>query len=104
MRIFKPIFFRLSVLICLSIPLQFRALSAQLSFPRYSAFEKLTTEQGLSSNEVYEVLQDKHGFIWFLTANGLNRYDGYSFIIYNYDPSDSNSFSSGLFYALEEDA
>lgn len=104
MRINRPSFFHPSVLTCLLIPLQYLALSAQNPFAPSTALEKITTEQGLSSNEVYEVLQDKQGFIWFLATNGLNRYDGYSFRIYNYDPTDSNSFSSGYFYALEEDA
>ena len=47
-------------------------------------------------------MQDKNGFLWVLTANGLNRYDGYSFKIYDYDPSDSNSLIAGWFYSLEQ--
>ena len=72
------------------------------SFP-FPPFEKITTEQGLSNNEVYQVLQDKQGFVWLLTANGLNRFDGYSFKIYDYNPSDSNSITAGLFYSLQQD-
>ena len=72
------------------------------SFP-FPPFEKITTEQGLSNNEVYQVLQDKQGFVWLLTGNGLNRFDGYSFKIYDYNPSDSNSITAGLFYSLQQD-
>ena len=49
-------------------------------FP-FPAFEKITTDQGLSNNEVYQVMQDKQGFVWLLTGNGLNRFDGYFFKI-----------------------
>ena len=73
------------------------------SFP-FPPFEKLTTRQGLSDNEVYQVIQDKMGFIWVLTYNGLNRYDGYSFKTYDYNPIDSNSITAGYFYSLEQDA
>jgi ligand-binding sensor domain-containing protein/two-component sensor histidine kinase len=48
-------------------------------------------------------LQDKDGFIWFLTGNGLNRYDGYTFKIYDYNPSDSHSITIGYYYSLCED-
>ncbi len=73
------------------------------SFP-FPPFEKLSTRQGLSDNEVYQVIQDKMGFIWVLTYNGLNRYDGYSFKTYDYNPIDSNSITAGYFYSLEQDA
>lgn len=39
-------------------------------------FETLDVENGLSQNSVYRIYQDKRGFMWFGTADGLNRYDG----------------------------
>src|SRR5215510_3834421 len=72
----------------------------QFPFP---PFEKITTRQGLSDNEVFRMTQDKMGFLWFLTSNGLNRYDGYSFKIYDYNPLDSNSILSNDFYSLKPD-
>lgn len=39
-------------------------------------FETLDVENGLSQNSVYRIYQDKKGFMWFGTADGLNRYDG----------------------------
>ena len=79
-----------------------KCIAQDKAFP-FSPFEKITTEQGLSSNDVSEILLDKKGFLWFLTGNGLNRYDGYSFKIYDYDPTDSNSLTAGYFYSLEQD-
>ena len=45
-------------------------------------FDHLTTEDGLSSNEVLCILQDSHGFVWIGTFNGLNRYDGHTITVY----------------------
>ena len=46
-------------------------------------FTNLYTKDGLSSKEISSVFQDSDGFIWFGTANGLNRYDGTSFNVFN---------------------
>ena len=91
------------IFVCLLfILLSVNLLAQDNSFP-FPPFEKLTTRQGLSDNEVYQVTQDKMGFIWILTYNGLNRYDGYSFKIYDYNVKDSNSISANYFYSLEQD-
>src|SRR5438045_4126912 len=58
-------------------------------------FDHITTAEGLSSNTVYGMLQDKQGFLWFATFYGLDRYDGYTFKVYNYSSSDSNSMTPG---------
>ncbi|MBN2572447.1 MAG: hypothetical protein JXA68_09990, partial [Ignavibacteriales bacterium] len=63
----------------------------------------LTVEDGLSQSTINTILQDSHGYLWFGTINGLNRYDGYSFKIYNYDPSDSTSLSDDGITTLYED-
>src|SRR4051812_40531993 len=36
-------------------------------------------KNGLASSEVYKCIQDKEGYLWFATENGVNKYDGYSF-------------------------
>jgi ligand-binding sensor domain-containing protein/signal transduction histidine kinase len=78
------------------------ALTQKNLFP-FPAFEKISSDNGLSYNEVCKVLQDKQGFLWFLTGNGLNQFDGYNFKIYTYDPKDCNSITGGWFYSLEQD-
>src|SRR6266498_2500585 len=45
--------------------------------------KKIGSDNGLSSNNVNKILQDKFGFIWISTLDGLNRYDGNEFTIYN---------------------
>ncbi|HZH97126.1 MAG TPA: two-component regulator propeller domain-containing protein [Flavisolibacter sp.] len=41
-------------------------------------FYHLSLDKGLSDARVTDIVQDKYGFMWFGTPNGLNRYDGYS--------------------------
>jgi len=56
-------------------------------------FETLSTKKGLSSNQISDILQDKDGFLWVSTKNGLNKYDGYHFENFLYEINDSTSLS-----------
>ena len=56
-------------------------------------FETLGVEQGLPSSKVYEMAQDRQGFLWIATADGLARYDGVGFAIWRRDPADHNQIS-----------
>jgi ligand-binding sensor domain-containing protein len=60
------------------------------NFPELK-FEHLTTKDGLSSNSITSITEDKQGFMWIGTINGLNRYDGYRFKQYYHSNTDSNS-------------
>src|SRR5688500_15754584 len=66
-------------------------------------FERIGIEEGLSNENVTAILQDRKGYIWFGTADGLNKYDGYSFTRYRFDPLDSNSLSQNFIYTIFED-
>ncbi len=66
-------------------------------------FNNLSTKDGLSNNKVISVIQDKTGFLWFGTEDGLNRFDGYEFKVFRNDPADSNSISSNNIWSLFED-
>ncbi|MCS7005694.1 MAG: SpoIIE family protein phosphatase [Cytophagales bacterium] len=77
---FKNIGFLWGMLCCFS-------LQAQREF----YFEHISTEQGLPHPSVYSFLQDKYGFIWVATQNGIARYDGYHFTVYTHNPLDSTS-------------
>ena len=55
-------------------------------------FHRYTTSDGLSTNwGISDIDQDSNGYIWFSSAEGLNRFDGYNFKIYRYDPNDRYS-------------
>jgi signal transduction histidine kinase/ligand-binding sensor domain-containing protein/DNA-binding response OmpR family regulator len=66
-------------------------------------FNHLTVEDGLSNNEVTSIIQDKVGFIWIGTNDGLNRFDGYSFKTYRHIIKDSSSLSDNSVWCLLED-
>lgn len=63
----------------------------------------MTMEDGLSNNEIFSIIQDKQGYIWLSTADGLDRYDGYTFKVFRHDPNDATSISGNLTKALYED-
>lgn len=67
-------------------------------------FNHITTDNGLSKSSVTCVLQDKTGYMWFGTFNGLNRYDGYEFSIYQYDQNDPKSISHNYISSITEDS
>ena len=66
-------------------------------------FEHIGFEEGLSNDKVTAILQDRRGYIWFGTSDGLNKYDGYTFTKYKFDPLDSNSLSQNFIYTIWED-
>ena len=67
-------------------------------------FNHLTTNNGLSNNYVSDIFQDRTGFLWFATDDGLNRFDGYDFKIYRNNPDDRNSISDNTILSFTEDA
>ena len=63
-------------------------------------FEHLSIEDGLSHSAVSDIEQDRHGFLWFGTMNGLNRHDGYRFRVFRHDREDPNSLSDSTVWDL----
>ena len=76
------------------------SLSAQ---ERNIRFRRLSIDEGLSQSAVNCILQDRHGFIWIGTEDGLNRYDGYTFTVYKHDLDDPSSLSDSWIWTLYED-
>ena len=66
-------------------------------------FESIGVDQEFSSSSILEIIQDKKGFLWLGTGNGLYRYDGYEFTSYIENPYDSLSISGSYITALFED-
>ncbi len=67
-------------------------------------FKSIGPEQGLSQVTVNAICQDAAGYLWFGTQDGLNRYDGYTFIQYLSDPGNSNSLSHSWIWDIFEDS
>jgi ligand-binding sensor domain-containing protein len=66
-------------------------------------FENITTQNGLSHNKVNCIIQDKRGFIWMGTNDGLNRYDGKHFTVYKNTPGNNTTISGNIITDLVED-
>jgi signal transduction histidine kinase/ligand-binding sensor domain-containing protein/CheY-like chemotaxis protein len=77
-----------------------RGLHAQ---NRQIKFDRISVEQGLSQSSINCILQDRQGFLWFGTQDGLNKYDGYGFAVYKHDPLDSSSLSDNYIRSIFED-
>lgn len=56
--------------------------------------QKIQVEDGLPNTTVFSVQQDRAGFLWFGTVNGVARYDGYDFKVYQHDGAEINTISN----------
>ncbi len=66
-------------------------------------FDHITAEEGLSQSDINCIYQDKQGFMWFGTHDGLNKYDGYEFTVYNPDSNKLSNINSNLIYTIVGD-
>jgi signal transduction histidine kinase/ligand-binding sensor domain-containing protein len=64
----------------------------------------LGIEHGLSNNAVTTIYQDRQGFMWFGTYDGLNRYDGYGFQVFRNKVGDTNSLVGNSIYTISGDS
>lgn len=67
-------------------------------------FDFYSQEHGLSNNQIHCILQDKKGWMWFGTSQGVCRFDGYRFSIFKNDLEDSTSLKGNLVRAILEDS
>lgn len=66
-------------------------------------FERISTKNGISSNTVFSISESNEGFLWIATANGLNRFDGYSAKVFMHSADDSSSLSDNRVLTTLED-
>jgi ligand-binding sensor domain-containing protein len=66
-------------------------------------FNNITIDNGLAQGSVTGIIHGSDGFIWIATADGLHRYDGYSFKIYRNDPQNKNSLPDNYISCIFED-
>ena len=76
------------------------ALLAQQIHPTAKGWQELTISDGLSQGMIYDLVQDRKGFIWIATKDGLNRYDGHNFKVFTHDPYNDFSLSDNACSAL----
>lgn len=89
----KPVFFAAILLF----------FAGYTSFAGYPVRTCLGIDQGLSNNFVRCIYQDKKGFMWFGTYDGLNRYDGYEFKIFRNSFKNARSLVNNWINAINED-
>lgn len=65
-------------------------------------FQHYDIKNGLSQNTVHCILQDRQGFIWFATKDGLNRFDGINFRRVSVDDSDDNGSFIGTLLKIRK--
>ncbi len=80
------------------------ACSTLLAQSRTVRFQHFAMDEGLSQRNALCLLQDRQGFLWIGTQDGLNRYDGFSFKHYKHRSNDSTSLSDDFVRTLYEDA
>src|SRR5690606_23815880 len=66
-------------------------------------FTYLSSKEGLSSNNVYAILKDKYGFLWFGTDDGLNKFDGLNITVNRKAAGDKYSLQANEITSLHED-
>lgn len=67
------------------------------------AFKYLSSDDGLSQNSINCMHQDRQGFMWFGTHDGLNRFDGYQFVHYRNERNNKHSLSNNYITDIYED-
>ncbi len=87
----------------LCLTLLFFFVKLQGGVPSFARFDKITQADGLSSNHILCIHQEKAGWIWVGTSLGLNRYDGYHFKVYKSDIDGHSTLKGELVRCIYED-
>jgi signal transduction histidine kinase/ligand-binding sensor domain-containing protein len=86
-----------------SLTLLVSFLPCAIAQPKRLQFTHLKSDDGLSSSIVTSILQDHKGLIWIGTYDGLNRYDGFDFVVYRNNSADSASLANNVVRTIIED-
>ena len=84
--------------------LVFLLFAREASYAQSFNFRNYQVENGLSYNSVISSMQDKKGFMWFGTKDGLNRFDGYNFKVFRHNPKQPGTIGNNFIQCLYEDA
>lgn len=91
-------------LICTTFTIVSYAIALQANGqPIQKPLRILTTKDGLPQSFISGLIQDKNGFVWIGTRNGLARYDGIRFKVFNHSSKDTTSLNSNVIISLAKD-
>lgn len=93
--IFLFILFRVTVI--------YAASSGSFEPDHLARFITWSVKEGVGSDKVLDIIEDKYGIIWIATTGGLTKFDGTRFTVYRHDPADTNSVSDNTVTSLAED-
>ncbi len=79
------------------------ARAAETAARSLRVFERMGSEQGLSVGRINCIIQDRRGFMWFGSDDGLNKYDGHNFHIFKHDVYDERSLPDNTVRMMVED-
>ena len=71
--------------------------------PEQINFSYISINEGLSQSTVFSIDQDQRGNMWFATYDGVNKYDGYSFTVYQHNEEDPNSIANDISRIVKTD-
>ena len=78
--------------------------SAFSETPEQITFSYISINEGLSQSTVFSIDQDKRGNMWFATYDGVNKYDGYAFTVYQHNEDDPNSIANDISRIVKTDS
>ncbi len=78
------------------VMLSYTAIASTIPLESALKFKTLSTQDGLSQSYVFSIAQDKQGFIWIATEDGLNRYDGQTFTHYRHNDNKPHSIADNF--------
>lgn len=92
-----------SISICLLL-LLIGTNAAFCGVPEQINFSYISINEGLSQSTVFSIDQDKRGNMWFATYDGVNKYDGYAFTVYQHNEDDPNSIANDISRIVKTDS
>ena len=73
------------------------------SFAQTQTFERFSNKEGFNQNTINAIEQDRYGYLWYGTPNGLIKYDGYEFETYTTQSATNGNLSSNYISSLFKD-
>ena len=89
--------------VLLSIIIFYTSIFQLIAQNAYEIDKRIVLKKGLSQSRIQAIIEDERGFMWFGTADGLNRYDGYKFKIFRKVYNDSTSLPNNNINSMVED-
>ena len=97
------LFIKILRLFCFLMCIQFFGYAQQISSEHKLKFDNFSIDKGLSQSTVLSVFNDDKGFIWIGTRNGLNKFNGYDFKIFQHKIDDSTTINGNTIFDINQD-